>query len=129
MIKPMKLAIKEEVEPGNVAWVFPVRQKCGGRPEASCRKQNRRAKGLTSKEMSYINAKLPKTEEKSIRRPQVMFRLNKGPIPCFLQVAPDFNRTMFRLERMKIEAKGGTIERQRQRQPPTQRRGREPGGA
>jgi hypothetical protein len=75
MIKPLKVALKEEVEPGNVAWVF--------RPEAFCRKQNRRAKGLTSKEMSYIDAKLPKTEKKSILRTPKSVAIRMRPDPVF----------------------------------------------
>src|ERR1700683_2926650 len=58
-----------------------------------------------------------------------MFRLNEGRIPCFLQVASDFNRTMFRLERIKIETKGGPTERHRRRRRQRQPRGRKPGGA
>src|SRR5277367_4628268 len=80
MTKPMEVAIKEELEPGNVAWVFPVRQKCGGRPEALRRKQNRRAKGLTSKEMSYISADRRKRRKNRFRVPPKVLRLKGGPI-------------------------------------------------
>ena len=75
MIKPMKLAIMKEVEPRNVAWVF--------RPEAFRRKQNRRAKGLTSKEMSYIDEELPKTEKKSILRTPKSVAIKMSPDPVF----------------------------------------------
>jgi|SRR5271155_5229228 hypothetical protein len=37
--------------------------------------------------------------------PSFMFRLKQDPILCFQSLAHVFNRTMFRLKRMKIEPK------------------------
>ena len=46
----------------------------------------------------------PCAEEKDcFRLPSNLLRLKDTPILCFLQLADDFNRTMLRLKRTKIE--------------------------
>ena len=49
-------------------------------------------------------ATIPSREAQNrIRHPRFLFRLNATPIVCFVQLTRCFNRTMFRLRRIKIE--------------------------
>jgi hypothetical protein len=57
----------------------------------------------TRQKMISSPRKPPANSKNTTTLPSVMFRLKSTPILCFLQLAGDFNRTMFRLERRKIE--------------------------
>jgi hypothetical protein len=57
-----------------------------------------------TRQNAFASPRKPETNSNNTKTlPSFMFRLKSTPILCFLQLAGDFNRTMFRLRRTKIE--------------------------